>query len=289
MGRRWCSRLATHTAWRCACRRSMARASGTPGHAGCAARRLLGRAPRRSVASHLKTPAAPGFTGSQGIRSLRGPRFHARGCARAVLAAHLRRRGRRTRSTCTRSVNCVESVFLRDAAGKETRLEWKSVKPDELELRLPLQEASAGLWTLLVRQYGQTQPQGARAACIHRSRAPESFTLHAGDLGHAQRATVWTRSTSSLSRVWSSPPGPSAPAMATMSSRCSAPRGRSAVSFKQGDGTKARVALKDGRAFEVGVAIDAPRPSASLIGKLAQSAATAAPCVSGGSPHTIGD
>src|SRR5580700_3545688 len=37
-------------------------------------------------------------------------------------------------------VSCVDRIMLRDPAGKELKAEWKSVKPNELEVKLPLQE-----------------------------------------------------------------------------------------------------------------------------------------------------
>src|SRR5580692_380165 len=57
------------------------------------------------------------------------------------------------------SVNCVDRIMLRDPAGKELKAEWKSVKPNELEVKLPLQEAKPGAMTLLVSEAGKSLPQ----------------------------------------------------------------------------------------------------------------------------------
>ena len=46
------------------------------------------------------------------------------------------------------SVSCVERIMLKDPAGKEMKTEWKAVKPDEVELKLPLQDAQPGAMTL---------------------------------------------------------------------------------------------------------------------------------------------
>ena len=51
-------------------------------------------------------------------------------------------------------VSCVDSIMLKDPAGKELKAEWKRSKPDEVEVKLPLQESPPGALTLVVAQYG---------------------------------------------------------------------------------------------------------------------------------------
>jgi hypothetical protein len=57
------------------------------------------------------------------------------------------------------SVSCVDDIMLKDPAGKQLKAIWKTVKPNELEVKLPLQEAQPGAMTLLVSEVGVTQPQ----------------------------------------------------------------------------------------------------------------------------------
>src|SRR6202043_3577200 len=57
------------------------------------------------------------------------------------------------------SVSCVDGIMLKDPAGKELKADWKPVKPNELEVKLPLQGAKPGAMTLLGTQYGASQPQ----------------------------------------------------------------------------------------------------------------------------------
>lgn len=172
-------------------------------------------------------------------------------------------------------VNCVESLYLRDTAGKETRLEWKSVKPDELEVRLPLQDAAAGELTLLVRQYGQPQPQSLALHAFAEAGKLESFTLHAGDTQGILRGNRLDEVDKLTLKGVEFEPGTLSTSDGRDELAMVQASAQPAVTVKQGEATKARVALKDGRAFEVRVAIDAPRPSASLIGKNAQSGAAA--------------
>ena len=47
------------------------------------------------------------------------------------------------------SVGCVDHIMLKDAGGKELKVDWKPVKPDAVEVRLPLENATPGPVTLL--------------------------------------------------------------------------------------------------------------------------------------------
>ena len=46
--------------------------------------------------------------------------------------------------------------MLKDSQGKELVAEWKANKPNEVEVKLPLQEAQPGVLTLMVTQSGAT-------------------------------------------------------------------------------------------------------------------------------------
>ncbi len=79
------------------------------------------------------------------------------------------------------SVSCVDGIMLKDPAGKELQAEWKAIKPDEVEVKLPLQEAKPGALTLLVNQYGASQPQPVELRAFAEAGRLESFAIHAGD------------------------------------------------------------------------------------------------------------
>ena len=57
------------------------------------------------------------------------------------------------------NVTCLDNVMLKGEDGTEHAAEWKLVKPNEVEVTLPLQTAKPGAMTLLVSQYGATQAQ----------------------------------------------------------------------------------------------------------------------------------
>jgi len=49
---------------------------------------------------------------------------------------------------------CVSEISLKDEQGKVQTMEWKSPKPDELEVKVPLQKASAGWVTMQIKKFG---------------------------------------------------------------------------------------------------------------------------------------
>lgn len=168
------------------------------------------------------------------------------------------------------NVHCVEAVTLKDAAGREARVEWKGVKPDELEVRLPLTDTAPGELTLLISQYGQPRPQSLALHGYAEAGHLESFTIHAGDSQGTLRGNRLDEVEKlSLKGVEFAPgalvthDGHDELSMAPLSSQA-------AGLFRQGDASQARVALKDGRVIEVRALVDASRPSAALIGKSAQ-------------------
>jgi hypothetical protein len=68
------------------------------------------------------------------------------------------------------NATCVEDVILRDQHGKEIQATWKLLKPEGLEVRIPLQEASPGPVSLLLKRSGITKP--TKLHCRHTPRRP---------------------------------------------------------------------------------------------------------------------
>jgi hypothetical protein len=173
------------------------------------------------------------------------------------------------------NVSCLSQVTLSDAAGKELKVEWKALKADEAEVHLPLQDLPPGDLTLLIRQYGQAEPQKLALHAYAEAGHLVSFSMHAGDgdgvlrgnrLDEVQSLVV--RGVEFVPDTLSSSEGRDELSMLVR-------KGRDADAFKEGDSDKAKVVLKDGRTLEVQSSVDAPRPSAILIDKNAQLSAAA--------------
>ena len=168
------------------------------------------------------------------------------------------------------SAQCVQEVQLQDAGGKPLAVEWQSGKGDELNLKLSLQQASAGEFALLIRQYGGGEPQRLALHAYAEEGRLESFEIHSGDDHGVLRGTRLDEVAKLTLKGVEFVPG----AWSTRDGRDELPmlagNTPESLGLRPGDATQARVSLKDGRALDVKVAIDPPRPAALLIGKSAQ-------------------
>jgi hypothetical protein len=168
------------------------------------------------------------------------------------------------------SVSCVDGIMLKDPAGKMLKAEWKTVKPNELEVKLPLQEAKPGAMTLLVTQYGVSEPQPISIQTFAEAGHFDGFAIHSGD---AQGVLKGSR----LDEVASLSMRNVVFAAGELSTRNGgdelpmiAADPQAAASLKQEHGIAAKVTLKDGRVLPLTGSVDAARPRAALIGKSAQ-------------------
>lgn len=167
----------------------------------------------------------------------------------------------------TDAVSCVDNIMLRDPAGKELKAEWKAVKPGEVEVKLPLTDAQPGAMTLLIGQYGVSQPHTIPIQVFSSAGRLDSFVLHAGD---AQGVLKGSR----LDEVASLAIGPVVFTPGELSAQGSndalvmiAQDASASAALKPDRDIAARVTLKDGRVSKVNATVDVPRPSVTMIGK----------------------
>jgi hypothetical protein len=101
--------------------------------------------------------------GVWGFRPFEGPRFRLRGSspeqwvvaskdASALIVGREDTLHLESPDAC-----CVRSVGLRDEKGKITEAGWKIAKPEELEVKVPLQNATAGMLTVMIYKMGTRQ------------------------------------------------------------------------------------------------------------------------------------
>jgi hypothetical protein len=169
------------------------------------------------------------------------------------------------------SVSCIDNIMLRDPAGKEIKTEWKTVKPNVVELKLPLQEVKPGPMTLLVSQYGASQPQPLGLVAFSEAGHLSTFIVHTGDAQGVLKGTrldevasLQLKGVEFVPATLSSSQGDDELVMTAEDPHVAA--------LKPQNNLIAKVTLKDGRVLTLTAAIAAPRPSATLIGKSVQPA-----------------
>lgn len=170
--------------------------------------------------------------------------------------------------------SCVDTVLVKDTAGKELKADWKATGADELEVKLPLKEAHPGALQLEVKQFGTVTAQTIALRAYAQAGHLDSFTLHAGDaqglLKGSGLEAVANLTVNGVTFI----PGKIDATMGSDELPMIAKDMAAAEKLQQGDSAKAQVTLTDGRAQSIPVAVGAPRPGVELIGKSVQDSAS---------------
>jgi hypothetical protein len=174
------------------------------------------------------------------------------------------------------SVSCVDNIMLKDAGGKELKVDWKKVKADEVEVKLPLQDSQPGAMTLLVNQYGVTQSQSIGVQGFAEAGRFDGFEIHAGDAQGVLKGSRLDEVASLSVKNLTFTPGELSSRQGNDELPMLAKDADGAADLKPERGVGAKLTLKDGRILSVTANIDAARPKAALINRSVQSSAQAA-------------
>ena len=166
--------------------------------------------------------------------------------------------------------SCVDGILLKDPDGKELKVEWKSVKAGEVEVKLPLQDAKAGTMSLLVTQYGVTQPQTISLQTFSEAGHFDGFTLHAGDSQGMLKGSRLDEVASLSMKNIVFTPGDELTRNGGDELSMVAQDPAGAIALKQERNIAAKVTLKDGRVLPLLASVDLPRPRVTLISKSVQ-------------------
>jgi hypothetical protein len=172
------------------------------------------------------------------------------------------------------SISCVDTILLKDPNGKELKVDWKSVKPDELEIKLPLQEARPGGLTLEVSQYGISASQPVPLQVFAEAGRFDGFAMHAGDSQGVLRGSRLDEVSSLTFKSVVFVPGELSSSAGSDELPMVAKDPSAASALKPELKGTAKVTLQDGRAVALSATVEGPRPRVSLIGKTVQPSAT---------------
>src|SRR5882762_6179604 len=171
------------------------------------------------------------------------------------------------------SVGCVDGIMLKDPDGKELKVDWKSVKPSEVEVKLPLQESKAGAITLLVTQDVLTEPQPVSLRAFAEAGRYDGFSMHAGESQGTLKGSRLDEVASLTIRGVTFAPGDLLTRGGSDELPMVAQDAQAASALKPERGVAAKVSLLDGRSLPVTASVIAPRPQVALIGKSVQASA----------------
>ena len=168
---------------------------------------------------------------------------------------------------------CVNAVLIENADGKTVPVDWKAAKADELELKVPLQNATAGPLKMKVKKFGLREPEEVSLHAYAEAARLDTLIIHAGDVDGVLRGTRLDEvSTLELNKVKFGPENlvrDNQQDELKLVTHDTA----GAAALKPGDSATAHVFLKDGRTLDLSTAIAGPRPQLKLLNKNIQNAA----------------
>lgn len=172
---------------------------------------------------------------------------------------------------------CVSAVSLRDEKGKVTQAGWKTTRPEELEVKVPLQNATAGTLTLMVHKQGTRQPDEIPLHTYSEAGRLDAFDMHAGDSDGVLRGTRLDQVTSlELGGLRFTPDGLT---RANQQDELKLVCHDASVSkrLQPGDSIVVNVTLQDGRSLQLKTAVEAPRPRVTVLSKSVQADSSSSP------------
>jgi hypothetical protein len=168
------------------------------------------------------------------------------------------------------SVTCIDGILLRDPQGKDLVTEWRTAKPNEVEVKLPMQDARPGALTLMVMQFGAIQPQAIPLRAFSVAGRFEGFTVHAGESQGILKGSRLDEVASLTFGKLVFVPDELTTRGSTEELLMVAQDGQAIGDLKRGHPIEAKVTLLDGRVFPLVASVDSPRPRVTLINKSIQ-------------------
>ncbi|MDI3258514.1 MAG: hypothetical protein QJR02_02325 [Sinobacteraceae bacterium] len=165
----------------------------------------------------------------------------------------------------SRNVSCIDRIALKTAAGQTPALKWQAVKPDEVAVEVPLEDAQPGAAELLISQYGAAQPVSVPLTAYSIPAKLDRFELHAGDVVGTLRGKRLDQVASLAFAGTTFVPGTLSSASGEDQLQMTAADATAVAALAPGAAQSAVVTLKDGRSAQIPALVDAPRPQVDLI------------------------
>jgi len=183
---------------------------------------------------------------------------------------------------------CVSEVIVKDEQGKPLDSEWKAVKPDELEVKVPLQKAAAGSLTMLIKKFGLHDADEIPLHSYAEAGRMDSFAIHAGDADGVLKGTRLDQVDNLEVNGLRFHPDSLSRANQQDELKLTAPDASASTKLKPGEAIVVHVTLKDGRALDLKTEVEAPRPRVSILTKSVQTDdPSSPPLVHLGSPEEL--
>ncbi|HEX6823161.1 MAG TPA: hypothetical protein VF123_13975 [Candidatus Sulfotelmatobacter sp.] len=214
--------------------------------------------------------------GSWGFRTFEGPHYHFRTSrpsqwtvaskdASALIVGREDTLHLQSDDAC-----CVSAVSLKDQQGKTVAAEWKSSKPDEIEIKVPLQKASAGWLTLQVKKFGLPEIDEVPLHTYAEAGRLDTFSIHAGDGDGLLKGTRLDQVESLDVNGIRFTPGALTRANQQDELKLTTADADAKTKLHPGDSLTIHATLKDARVLDLKSEVEVQRPAVTLLSKSIQ-------------------
>jgi hypothetical protein len=225
---------------------------------------------------NLDSEVTATLRGNWGFDSYEGPTFRLRGAhATTSWVAPADQRALivdRVDTLHLRSENavCVETISIQDQQGKELKTLWKALKPDELEVQVPLKDETAGSLKMMVKQFGMATADEIVLQTYAEAAELDHFKLNAGDKQGVLTGRRLDEVNSFELKGARFVPTKLSRADQRDELQLAVASSASSATFQTDEKLVAHVDLKDGRVLDLQTTIDKPRPRVKLMSKNVQ-------------------
>jgi len=174
-------------------------------------------------------------------------------------------------------VCCVNGVTLKGEDGKSIETEWKAPKPNELEVKVPLEHASAGSVTMLIHKFGSHEADSIPLHTYAEAGRLDTFSIHAGDLDGTLKGTRLDQVTGIEIKGVHFNPGALSRNNLEDELKLITQDASAGSKLQPGDSIVAHIVLKDGRSFDLMTTVEARRPRLAVLAKKVVGENTGAP------------
>jgi len=182
---------------------------------------------------------------------------------------------------------CVSDVTVKNDQGKSLETSWKASKPDELEVKVPLQTATAGSVTMVIKKFGLREADEIPFHTYAEAGRLDSFSIHAGDTEGVLKGTRLDQVNSLEVGGLAFKPGTLSRANQQDELMLAMSDAAQSAKLHPGDSIVVHVSLKDGRVLDLTTEVAAPRPKVSMLTKSIQVDEAPSPIVRLGSEDEL--
>jgi hypothetical protein len=231
--------------------------------------------------ANLDSEVSGTLRGNWGFDSFEGPAFHLRNAHPTMWSVMPGDQGALivgrvdTLHLQSKCAVCVDEVVIQDDQHKDLKATWKTLKPDELEIQVPLNNEISGSLKMTVKQFGVEASDELVLPTYAEAAELDHFKINAGDKQGVLTGTRLDEVNSfELKGIRFVPTKLSRADKKDELQLAVVSSASPAAILQTNEKLVARVDLKDGRVLDLQTTVEKPRPRVALISKSVQPGST---------------